>query len=249
MLSIGQLAAYLGLTVRAIRYYHQRGLLPEPERDASGYRRYDADAVLALIRIRTLSDAGVPLSRIEELLGAGPERFAQAIDEIDESLSVRINELERQRTKIAGLVGGERLFLAAEIVDYLDRLRELQVSPRMVQMERDAWILLTAKFPEQVPRWAVEKQAALAEPEFRELYLACGQALDWDPDDPRLVELAEAMVAYARRRRSASGRDREFQIVDDPIVLALVQHPGQPIPSWERLVRLCTERLKDVSPL
>ena len=30
MLTIGQLAAYAGVTVRAVRHYHQIGLLPEP---------------------------------------------------------------------------------------------------------------------------------------------------------------------------------------------------------------------------
>lgn len=39
MLTTGQLAAYTGVTVRAVRHYHQRGLLAEPARDASGYRR------------------------------------------------------------------------------------------------------------------------------------------------------------------------------------------------------------------
>ena len=33
MLTISQLAAYAGVTVRAVRHYHQIGLLPEPERD------------------------------------------------------------------------------------------------------------------------------------------------------------------------------------------------------------------------
>ena len=37
-LTIGQLAAHVGVTVRAIRHYHARGLLTEPARDASGYR-------------------------------------------------------------------------------------------------------------------------------------------------------------------------------------------------------------------
>ena len=44
MLTIGQLAAYAGVTTRAVRHYHQVGLLPEPERDASGYRTYAAPA-------------------------------------------------------------------------------------------------------------------------------------------------------------------------------------------------------------
>ena len=64
MLTIGQLAGYAGVTVRAVRHYHPIGLLPEPERDASGYRKYDAPAVVSLIKIRTLADAGVPLGQI-----------------------------------------------------------------------------------------------------------------------------------------------------------------------------------------
>jgi DNA-binding transcriptional MerR regulator len=50
MLTIGQLASYAGVTTRAVRHYHQIGLLPEPERDAFGYRSYDAAAVVRLIR-------------------------------------------------------------------------------------------------------------------------------------------------------------------------------------------------------
>src|SRR5258708_5414981 len=63
LLTIGQLADYVGVTVRAIRHYHQRGLIPAPGRDASGYRRYDANAVIGLIRIKALADAAVPLAR------------------------------------------------------------------------------------------------------------------------------------------------------------------------------------------
>ena len=79
MLTISQLAAYAGVTVRAVRHYHAKGLLPEPQRDHSGYRRYDAAAVVELIRIRTLAEAGVPLSRIHELLAADEAAFATAI--------------------------------------------------------------------------------------------------------------------------------------------------------------------------
>ena len=90
MLTIGRLAAYAGVTVRAVHFYHQKGLLAEPDRDASGYRRYGADAVVDLIRIRTLADAGVPLSRVRELLAAGPEEFAAAVAAIDHRLRAEI---------------------------------------------------------------------------------------------------------------------------------------------------------------
>src|ERR1700722_18631026 len=76
MLTIGQLAAYAGVTARAVRHYHQIGLLPEPERDASGYRRYGATAVVSLIKIRILASAGVPLSQIGKLLQADGPAFA-----------------------------------------------------------------------------------------------------------------------------------------------------------------------------
>ena len=91
MLTIGQLAAYAGVTVRAVRHYHQVGLLPEPERDASGYRRYGATAVVSLIKIRTLANAGVPLSQIGQLLEADAPAFAEAETElvVHEDLSAR----------------------------------------------------------------------------------------------------------------------------------------------------------------
>jgi DNA-binding transcriptional MerR regulator len=92
MLTISQLAAYAGVTVRAVRHYHAKGLLPEPERDHSGYRRYDAAAVVELIRIRTLADAGVPLSRVQQLLAADDEEFAAAVEDIDRRLRVEICE-------------------------------------------------------------------------------------------------------------------------------------------------------------
>src|SRR5205823_13214010 len=53
MITIGQLAAYAGVTIKAVRHYHQRGLLAEPPRDASGYRRYSAQDAIELVKIKT----------------------------------------------------------------------------------------------------------------------------------------------------------------------------------------------------
>lgn len=111
MLTIGQLAATAGVTVRTVRHYHHVGLLPEPERDASGYRRYRAQAAVDLIRIRTLADAGVPLARIDALLHAQPAEFAEAVSGIDAALQRKIDQLNENRRRIAELAGGERLVL------------------------------------------------------------------------------------------------------------------------------------------
>ena|SRR5262245_57397638 len=75
-ITIGQLAAYAGVTIKAIRHYHKRGLLAEPPRDSSGYRRYSVQHAIDLVKIKTLGEAGVPLTRIKELLAVDADRFS-----------------------------------------------------------------------------------------------------------------------------------------------------------------------------
>lgn len=238
MLTIGQLAAYVGVTVRAVRHYHQRGLLPEPPRDPSGYRRYDAQAVIDLVRIKTLSDAGVPLARVAELMEAPAEPFAQAVQEIDEELRARIHELEAQRLRIAALVAGDGLVLPPEVVAYLDELREMGVSDRSVRLERDGWLLAAARAPDEVRAWAAEKRALLADLEFRRMYLLFDEAYAWDPDDPRLEELADAVMAWP-----GMGSGESSWTTDDPIMTALIEsQDGVSSPAWDRLSVLCRAR-------
>lgn len=229
--------------MRAIRHYHQRGLLAEPDRDASGYRRYTADDVIALIRIRTLADAGVPLARIEELLGAGPEEFFGAIAQIDKALIGRIRDLQEQRRRVSRLVAGDRLFLPAEIAELLDRLRAIGVSPRTVQIERDAWILLAGRHREAARRWAAEKLVALADPELQQVYRVYDEAFDWDPADPRLEALADTILTLTGRYSADPGGASLEQTLDDPV--PIVQLWSQTIvrpPAWERLDELCQEK-------
>jgi DNA-binding transcriptional MerR regulator len=196
VLTIGQLASFAGVTVRTVRFYHQKGLLPEPQRDASGYRRYDAAAVVELIRIRTLAEAGVPLSRVRELLDASPEEFAAAVEQIDRRLQEEIRARRRHRARIAQLAAGDSLALPPEVVAYLERMRELGFPPRMVDAERDAWIVLAAQMPDSMPAYMASKRAQLEDPTLYGLYRDIGEAaLTWERDDPRLPALADRLVA------------------------------------------------------
>src|SRR5712691_8178419 len=181
MITIGRLVAYAGVTIKAVRHYHRRGLLEEPPRDSSGYRRYTAEHAIDLVKIKTLAEAGVPLARIKELLAADPERFAAAITEIDHNLQERAKELRRTRERIARLGAGDRLFASAEVAGYLDRLQELGVSQRTVQMERDGWILMQSASPKEAAIWIADKGDALSDAEFRAIYLEYDAAFDWSP--------------------------------------------------------------------
>jgi DNA-binding transcriptional MerR regulator len=85
---------------------------------------------------QTLAEAGVPLARIKELLAADPDRFAAAITEIDHTLQQRAEQLQRTRERIAQLRGGDRLFVSAEVADYLDRLRDGRLDRRQARRDR-----------------------------------------------------------------------------------------------------------------
>jgi DNA-binding transcriptional MerR regulator len=251
-LTIGQVADYVGVTVRAIRHYHQRGLLPEPDRDASGYRRYDADAVISLIRIKALAGAAVPLARIQEVLAAGPVEFTGAIAEIDQALAVQIRELQAQRERIAQLAAGDRLFVPTEIADLLDRIRGLGISPEDMRIERDSWILLAVRYPRQSRDWARDKLAALADPGLQQVYRIYYQACGWDPADPRLDEAADTIVSFAERHRAEL---EQHQVdmdqvsagppMDDPVAVALLRSRIATMPpAWERLDQLCRDKAR-----
>ncbi len=252
LLTIGQLADYVGVTVRAVRHYHQRGLIPEPERDVSGYRRYDANAVIELIRIKALADAGVPLARIEEVLGAGPEEFSGALAQIDKALGQRIKELQEQRRRVSQLAAGDRLYVPAEIADLFDLFRLMDLNPDAIQIERDGWILLAARYPDQARQWAREKVQALSDPDFQELYRLYHQAYDYAADDPRLETIADTLVDFGERHREELER-HEIDLeqvsagspMEDQVAMALVMSRTADLPpSWVRLDELVNEKAR-----
>ena len=243
MLTIGQLAAYAGVTVRAVRHYHQVGLLPEPERDASGYRKYGAPAVVALIKIRTLADAGVPLARIAAMLEAGEAEFAEAVRGIDTRLRNEIDRLETSRKQIAQLAAGDSLVLPAAAVAYLDRLRAIGTSERMLAGERDGWILLAARWPDKIHEWIPDKVRQLEDPRVVRLYQVLSHLLDTEGiDDPLVVEAADLMVELAEQAEAAGALEHDDVGQDDMFAALLDDLADAADNRAERLRELMRER-------
>lgn len=234
MLTISQLAATAGVTVRTVRHYHHIGLLPEPERDASGYRRYGAQVAVDLIRIRTLAAAGVPLARIDAVLHAQPAEFAAAITDIDAELQCKIDQLAEHRRRIAQLAAGERLVLPPEVVAILDRMRHLGVSERTVRLERDARILVQAVDPGATQQWIHDKNAAFADPDRIRLYLACDQTVDCDPHDPRVDQLIDDLDAWEIDHEGDLSQPGAM-----PLVSTLVTEAS---PAWQRVLDALAHR-------
>ena len=112
LLKIQEVAADLGLTTRAIRYYEEIGLLEPAARSEGAYRLYDADDVARLRFIKGLrDDAGFSLAEVASMLedeaarARNRERFRATTDDAERrailaDAMVRVDgQIERLQTK------------------------------------------------------------------------------------------------------------------------------------------------------
>ncbi|WP_316761464.1 MerR family transcriptional regulator [Streptomyces herbicida] len=94
--SIGELARRTGLTVKTIRFYSDRGILPPADRTPAGYRRYGPEAVARLAFVRTLRELGLGLDAIRHVVDrqlALPEVAAEHAAALD--MQIRVLRLRR----------------------------------------------------------------------------------------------------------------------------------------------------------
>ncbi|MGE6738572.1 MerR family transcriptional regulator, partial [Streptomyces sp. NPDC059900] len=122
---IGDAAAFAGSTPRAIRHYHEIGLLPEPERGGDDRRRYGYEDMIRLLWIRKMADAGIALDDIRDAFAAGAvsagtdggDGFAGVLERLEESLAEQEAELRRQRRAVARMrTEGSRMGLLSDVV-------------------------------------------------------------------------------------------------------------------------------------
>ncbi|MFE6696523.1 MerR family transcriptional regulator [Streptomyces sp. NPDC057718] len=101
--STRQLADLAGTTERAVRHYHQVGLVPEPERRANGYKRYGVRHLVRVLRIRRLSRLGLSLTRVAELGDADGHPRA-VLRALEEELTRDIERLRRTRDEVTSML-------------------------------------------------------------------------------------------------------------------------------------------------
>lgn len=75
-MKIGELAARARVGIDTVRYYERQGLLPAPQRQASGYRRYESGDLARLQFVRRAKALGFSLVNISELLALSALRDA-----------------------------------------------------------------------------------------------------------------------------------------------------------------------------
>ncbi len=92
---IGSVAEAVGVNAKTIRYYEDIGLVPEAERDGSGYRAYGPDDVARLRFIRRAQHLGLRLDEIREILDLR-EHGHVPCDYVREVAGLRLAELDEK---------------------------------------------------------------------------------------------------------------------------------------------------------
>ena len=242
--TIGQAAAFAGVTVKTVRHYHRHGLLDEPRRDSSDYRRYGSADLLRLVRARTLATAGVPLAEVGPLLDADPDRFAAALIGVEQRLTDRIADLVERRDTLRRLADGDRLLLPDRALAILDRLTDLGFRPDYVAGQREALVLFRALAPEFFDAFLTQLAHRLDDPEFVDLTKRACDAETWEPNDPRIDDLASALAATLLANPDLLAMPAGFHPPPDAAArYGLVNHHREST-AWARLNALVEAELR-----
>ncbi|GAA1370536.1 MerR family transcriptional regulator [Streptomyces beijiangensis] len=181
--SIGDLARRTGLTVKAIRFYSDSGLVPPADRTPTGYRLYGTEAVARLELLRTLRDLGIGLPAIRKVL----DRELTLTDVASahaEALAVQIRVLRLRHAVLTAVAGRDSTPEEMELMHQLATLSEderrrliadfldsafggLDGAPAFAGIARSMTPELPEHpEPEQVTAW-VELAELSRDPEFR----------------------------------------------------------------------------------
>jgi len=139
----GEVARLAGVTVRALRHYHQVGVLAEPDRDSNGYRSYDVHDLIRVLRIKRLASVGIALERMPDLLDDEAVAGSELLDELDAELQRQIERLSEHRAVIARLRAHDALpDLPPELAPSLAVFAAAGVPAGLARIDREQSVLL-----------------------------------------------------------------------------------------------------------
>ncbi|WP_058042955.1 MerR family transcriptional regulator [Streptomyces roseifaciens] len=193
---IGEIAALVGVTTRAIRHYHHVGLVPEPERRPNGYRAYSVRDAVLLARVRRLTELGLSLDEVRDVLADDAGRdLAEVLEELDTDLARQEAEIGERRRRLAVLLAaepGETEPLSPTLAALLAKAPDT-ASPTAAK-DREHLTLLDVAGSGGQELYAVLGPLA-ADPALLALYERLDALAEAPTDDPRIPALAAELVA------------------------------------------------------
>jgi DNA-binding transcriptional MerR regulator len=226
---VKELADLTGTTVRAIRHYHQIGILPVPG-VRGGQRDYDLVHVARLARIRWLARAGVPLSRVAAMLAQPPvgdrpivADLRATIDEVDKQLA----ELSAQREQLTRLVavaerGDQPCPLPPVVLGFYTMMEERTDDERVrrvIRRERDFMEL--AYYRGDVPVESEVLYEGMSDARLAESMALFGEIADradegTEPTDEQIERMTAAVLTRIRGHLGADV-DRVARAIDPAV--------------------------------
>ncbi|MEV4947548.1 MerR family transcriptional regulator [Streptomyces sp. NPDC053755] len=203
---IGEIAALVGVTPRAVRHYHRLGLLPEPARRSNGYRKYGIRDAVLLARIRRLAELGLGLDEVRDVLADDEGReLVEVLEELDRDLGRQEALIRERRARLAELLGEARAGrltaegpVSAELAGLFAGLGEVPASP-MAAKDRELLALLDTVAPAGerdrligAMRSMTEAPGALER--AHAVYARLDALAEAAEDDPRVVGAAQALA-------------------------------------------------------
>ncbi|MEU3945161.1 MerR family transcriptional regulator [Streptomyces sp. NPDC029526] len=201
---IGELAATVGVTTRAVRHYHHLGLLPEPERLGNGYRNYTLRHAVVLARIRRLTELGLGLAEVRDVLAddAGKD-LAEVLTELDEDLARQEAAIRERRARLRALLETEGGLTAdgpvsPELAALFEELGGLAGSPSAAKDREVLALIESTAPPEERERFMGLVGSALSAPggleRAQRAYALLDELVDAGTDDPRVDEAVELLA-------------------------------------------------------
>ncbi|MDX6742666.1 MerR family transcriptional regulator [Actinocorallia sp. A-T 12471] len=139
----GELARITGVTVRALRHYHQVGVLDEPARAHNGYRAYTVRDVARVLRIKRMSALGIPLDRMRPLLDDPSADGTGLLAALDAELAAEIERLTVRRRLIADLrAEGAPPDAPPELAPFVALFADAYPTRELADFDRDQTALL-----------------------------------------------------------------------------------------------------------
>lgn len=180
--SIGEVAHRTGLSVSAIRYYADEGLVQPTDATDGGHRLYDVEAIARLEFVRTLRDLDTGLERVRRVL-AGTTSLRDMLAEHLDVIEKRTTDMQTKRAVLRALVRqegtAERANLLRKLVTMSDEERQRLIDDFLddvcaglpdeasEQIRRARPVLPPDPTPEQLDAW-ITLAELLRDERFRE---------------------------------------------------------------------------------
>ena len=189
--STREIAELAGTSLRAVRHYHDVGLLDEPDRHGNGYKQHGVVHLLRVLRIKRLTDLGFSLPQITAM-GDTDDHPEQALRTLDAELAATIERLQRARVELGVIMD------QAVLTDLPPEIAPAAAGAELSDIDRSFVVVLSRVLgPQGLQAYADMLKTLPVNPDASEF-----NDLPADADDRTRQGVAERLVPYARMLRA-----------------------------------------------